>query len=172
MLQNLPTIKMPLMVSVLPDVLGDSSLWLDCWSPLGLWMKHWRRGATARVAPPQASKGRWNPPSAYKADPNAGPGLGNSKIEIVYKSKGKPQFMSIGHCPKSFFSYSMCLNKWDRGKLFLCALNMNFQLLFSQMVEINLLCPEPKVYPWNVITKAEKRQLWTLSRSYYVCLVY
>ena len=64
------------------------------------------------------------------------------------------------------------LSRFFLKKLFLCALDMNFQLLFSPMVEINLLCPVHKVYPGNVVTKAEKRPLWGLSRPYYVCLVY
>merc|ERR1711951_154505 len=77
-------------------------------------------------------------------------------------------------------NYSMCPNKRDRGKavsiffkkLILCALDMNFLLLFSPMVEINLLCPVHRVYPGNFVTTAEKRPLWGLSRPYYVCLVY
>ena len=34
---------------------------------------------------------------------------------------------------------------------------MNFESIFSPMIEINLLCPVQKVYPGNIVTKSEKR---------------
>ena len=69
--------------------------------------------------------------------------------------------------------YSMRLNKRDvwqvfpkfLERLFVCAMNLNFKLIFSPLVKIGLLYPTQKVFPVIVITYGEKRPLWTFIKK-------